>query len=222
MPTLRLAAYNVHGFRSGTRRVAEALADVAPDVLLLNETGYAGLALGRFARRAGMQVASGLHGVRRIPNAVLARPPWRIVEARTLRFRRLHRTVRRGAVVAVVGRAGARVAAVAVHLGLSSEERREHVRALSDHLAGRAPVVVGGDLNEEPDGDAARWLADRLWDAFAVSGEGRAETFPSAAPRARIDYLFVSGGVRVERAWVGSGAGGASDHLPVFAEVSID
>jgi endonuclease/exonuclease/phosphatase family metal-dependent hydrolase len=215
-------AFNVHAFRAGTRRVAETLQEPRPDVLLLNETGYLGWALARFARRMGMSVASGLHGLRRIPNAVLVRPPWRIVEVRVLRFPRPHRTVRRGAVVATLGRAGIRLTAASVHLGLSAEERRRDARILTDALAGREPLILGGDLNEERDGEAAAWIAERYWDAFERAGDGEGFTFPASAPRARIDFLFVSDGIRIERARVGGTALTASDHLPIVADLEID
>jgi endonuclease/exonuclease/phosphatase family metal-dependent hydrolase len=222
VPRLRAAAYNVHGFRAGTRRVAAALQEEGPDLLFLNETGYLGWALARFARRMGMSVASGLHGLRRIPNAVLVRPPWRIVDVDVLRFPRPHRTVRRGAVVATLGRPGARLSAASVYLGLSAEERRRDARILTDALAGREPVLLGGDLNEERDGDAAAWIAERYWDAFERAGDGDGFTFPASAPRARIDFLFASDGIRIERVWVGGAARTASDHLPIVADLEIE
>ncbi|HWC31738.1 MAG TPA: endonuclease/exonuclease/phosphatase family protein [Actinomycetota bacterium] len=219
MARIRVAAYNVQMLRAGTRRVAAALADVRPDVLILNETGYVGLKLRRFARRLGMRRSSGLHGIRRIPNAVFVRAPWRIVGSRTLRFPRLHRTVRRGAVVSEVARAGARLWVVAVHLGLAADERRRHAEVLTDDLAGVRPVVIGGDLNEDPSGAAATWIRSRYWDAFGDVLAGEAPTFPSHSARARIDYVFVSDAINVERAWVHVAAGDASDPLPVFADL---
>jgi endonuclease/exonuclease/phosphatase family metal-dependent hydrolase len=149
------------------------------------------------------------------------RPPWRIVERRLHVFELSTKALRRGALFGVVGRAGARVEVVSVHLGLVDPERVRHARELSDLLAAsRQWVIVGGDLNEGPDAPAASWMAERYWDAFATAGTGEGSTFPSGAPRARIDYLFVSDGVRVERAWVG-GNPRASDHLPVLADVVI-
>jgi endonuclease/exonuclease/phosphatase family metal-dependent hydrolase len=225
MPRLRVATYNVHGFRAGTRQIAEAMAAESPDVLLLNETRYLGVRLRRFAKRMGMRVASGTGLFRRtrIPNAVLTRPPWRVVRHEVVALPHQGRTVRRGAVVAVVGRAGLRLVAAAVHLGLSETERAEHARILTDLLAGRREaVILGGDLNEEEDGRAASWVAGRYWDAFAAAGDGSPHTFPGADPRARIDYLFVSDGVTVSRAWVGKEPFGTlSDHLPVFADLEI-
>src|SRR5919109_5084395 len=194
---LRVMVWNVHGFRAGTKPIAAAVTDAGPDLVLLNETRYLGVHLRRFARHAGLEGASGTGLWRPIPNAVLARRPWRVVDAGKVVFRRARRTIRRGVVLTVVGRAGTRATAGAVHLGLSSEERAEHARELTDLLAGREPVILGGDLNEAANEPAARWIGGRLWDAARDAGR----TFPSWEPRARIDYLFVSDGISVERAW---------------------
>jgi endonuclease/exonuclease/phosphatase family metal-dependent hydrolase len=216
---LRVMVWNVHGFRAGTKRIAAAVNDAAPDLLFLNETRYLGFHLRRFARRAGLEGASGTGVWRPVPNAVLARRPWRVVDAGKIVFPRTRRTLRRGIVLTIVGRAGTRASAGAVHLGLSGEERVEHVRGLTDLLAGREPVLLGGDLNEGPDEPAARWIADRYWDVARDAGP----TFPAWEPRARIDYLFVSEGVRVERAWAGGERfAGLSDHLPVLADLELD
>ena len=228
MSRLRVLVYNVHGFRSGVRRVTGAVSDQAPDVALLNETGGR-LQLWWFARKMGMKVAA--HGLRMfggVANAVLLRPPWRAVHAQVVRFSPTGRLRRRGAVVARVRRAGVPITVVCVHLGLSDEERLRHAREVTDVLAGTPPpVVLGGDLNEDPTGGAAGWIADRLWDAWVRTAAGETETsgqtFPAREPRARIDFVFVSDRVRVERCWVAAspGAAEASDHLPVLADVVV-
>jgi endonuclease/exonuclease/phosphatase family metal-dependent hydrolase len=60
-------------------------------------------------------------------------------------------------------------------------------------------------------------------DAFNRSGVGSGATWPSAAPERRIDYIFLSDVlagslVRCAR-WDGPVVRGASDHLPVLAEI---
>lgn len=216
---LRVMVWNVHGFRAGTRPIATAVTDAAPDIVLLNETRYLGFHLRRFARKAGLEGVSGTGLWRPIPNAVLARRPWRVVDAGKIVFRPTRRTIRRGVVLTVIGRAGSRATAAAVHLGLSGKERAEHARELTDLLAGREPVILGGDLNEAANEPAAMWIGDRYWDAASAAGR----TFPSWEPRARIDYLFVSDGISVARAWVGGARfAGLSDHLPVLADVELE
>jgi endonuclease/exonuclease/phosphatase family metal-dependent hydrolase len=223
MATLRVAAYNVHGFRGGTGAIAEALGEDPPDVLLLNEVGILGVRLRRFRRRMGMVRASGLGGIRPVRNAVLVRRPWRLVGKHVERFPR-HGGVQRGVVFALARRAGLRVTLASLHLGLSGREREDHARHLTDLLAGVPhPLVLGGDLNEGPEGAAALWIAERYWVAFGRSGEGEGHSFPAGGPRARIDYVFVSEGITVERAWVGGDDDrmAPSDHLPVFVHLSV-
>jgi endonuclease/exonuclease/phosphatase family metal-dependent hydrolase len=216
---LRAMAYNVHGFGTGTAEMAAAVAVEQPDVLLLNETGNLGFRLRRFARRVEMQWAAGTGFLRPVPNAVLVRSPWRLIRHEVVIFPRSRKTVRRGMVVAVAGRAGQRLGLAALHLGLSGRERVEQARLLTDLLAGRQPMILGGDLNEEPDAPAASWIRERYWD---TAGEEANLTFPGLDPRARIDYLFVSEGIAVERAWVGGESFvRLSDHLPVLADLTI-
>jgi endonuclease/exonuclease/phosphatase family metal-dependent hydrolase len=216
---LRVVVWNVHGFRAGTRPIEDAIRTFDADLLILNETRYLGFRLRRLAGRLGMARADGTGFFRPIPNAVLVRPPWRIVEAEKVVFPRTRRTIRRGTVLATVGRAGRRLLVAAVHLGLSGPERAEHARVLTDLVVGRGAVILGGDLNEGPDGPAASWIAERYWDACAP---GCGATFPSAAPRARIDYLFVSEGVAAKGVTIGTPEWAPlSDHLPVLAEVEV-
>lgn len=219
----RVVVYNVHGFRSGVADVAAVVHALEPDLLLLNETGGR-LALRRLSRALGMELASDPWSPlrRRIKNAVLARPPWRIVGHRLHRFGDVRRPLNpRGALVAQVGRTGRRVWVLAIHLGLHPLERLHAAEELADLARGlEGPVLIGGDCNELPGGRAVSFLADRFWDAWA--GEG-GETFPAEDPSSRIDYLFVSEELRVERAVVprDERAGRASDHLPLATDLAI-
>ena len=165
-------------------------------------------------------------------DAVLARPPWRIVAHRQHRFAGSARFYPRGALIAQVGRAGRRAWAISTHLGLTPTERNAHVHELTDlsaELSG-GPVVIGGDLNATPEERAVRWLSDRYRDVWATASEagGRGEaadagaTFPARDPSARIDFLFASAGLRVVSARVAASAGEASDHLPVATELEVE
>jgi endonuclease/exonuclease/phosphatase family metal-dependent hydrolase len=217
---LRVMTWNVHGFRAGTKAIADAVRGEEADVLILNETGYLGFRLRSFSRRLGMEGSTGATLRWRIPNAVLAKPPWRVVRGQVAVLPRKGRTLRRGAVLAQLGRTGQRLWVVGVHLGLSGQERVAHARVLTDLLAGRHPTILGGDLNEDQSGGAARWISSRYWDAATELPD--AATFPAKEPRARIDYLFVSEGIRVERVWTGDQRyTKLSDHLPVLADVRL-
>jgi endonuclease/exonuclease/phosphatase family metal-dependent hydrolase len=222
---LRVIAYNIHGSRAGVDRVARVVARFEPDLLLLNETGGR-WRLRRLARALEMQAArdpwSPLR--RRVKDAVLVRAPWRLGEHRLVRFTRPERWLPRGAIVATVRREGLELTAVATHLGLRPAERVRHARELVEVIDRAGGVVVaGGDLNEGPDGRAFGMLAGRLWDVWLLGGDADGATFPAAGPTARIDAVFVSEGIRVERALVPTdpATGAASDHLPVVAELTL-
>lgn len=227
---LRVATYNVRGFRDGVEQVAEVVERLAPDVLLVQESGPR-RSLRRFAAGVGMEVAADPLSPlrRRAKDAILVHPPWRIVTHRQHRFAGSAWLYPRAALVAQVGRAGRRVWAVSIHLGLKPTERNAHVHELTDLCAGLAggPVVIGGDLNAMPDERSVRWLADRYWDVWAAVPRPHAtdrggDTFPALDPTARIDYLFASAGLRVTSASVPGAAAEASDHLPVLAELEVE
>lgn len=227
MSRLRVLVYNLHQLRAGVGPVAHVIGRLEPDVALLAETGPR-WRLRRLGRVLGMQVARDPWSParRRVRNAVLARPPWQVLDHRLHRFADVRRRWNpRGALVAEVsGPDGARLSVCAIHLGPHPLERRHAVRELLALELGSL-VIIGGDLNELPDGRAVAELSRRLVDAWAVAGDGSGQTFPSRAPTARIDYLFVSPEIRVERALVPAllpEARRASDHLPLLAELSLE
>jgi endonuclease/exonuclease/phosphatase family metal-dependent hydrolase len=223
---LRVLVYNVRGFRAGADRVAAAVADRGPDLALVQECG-SGRRLRTFARAMGMEAFSIplFPFLRQVRNAVLVRHPWRIISSRLHPFDRSARFYPRGALVAVVGRAGYRISAFSVHLGLTPGERNRHARELADlALAIDHPVLIGGDFNEGPNGKAVSWIADRFWDAWPPAGSAASGTFPSADPTARIDDLFVSEHFAVNRAMVLDTVEtrAASDHLPLLADLELE
>ena len=220
---LRLLTYNVRSFRGGVEAAKRAVEDVPPDVALLQECGSR-RAVGRFAASLGMETASTHRPFNRVRNAVAYSPALSLLGSEMRDLSRESGSMRRGFVAARLGGTGMRLTAVSVHLGLMPGERQRHARELTGLVAGlEGHVVVGVDLNESPEGPSARWIAQRLFDAFAVAGEGDGATFPAREPTARIDYLFVSEGVRPIRAWVPGGdvVEKASDHRPVMLEVDI-
>ena len=221
-----MLVYNVRGFRSGADRVATAVTDHAPDVAMVQECGSR-RRLRRFARALEMEAVSTRLWplLRQVRNTVLVRPPWRVVSFRLHRFERSAPFHPRGALIAVVGRAGYRMSALSVHLGLTPGERIRHAHELTDLARGiDHPVLIGGDLNEGADGKAASWIADRFWDAWARSGSGPGQTFPTGDPTARIDYLFASEQFAITRAAVldTPGTRHASDHLPLLVDLELD
>ncbi len=223
--SLRVVAYNVRGFRAGVARVGEAVRALDADVLLLQETGGR-LALRRFARAVGMEAAADPPSPfrRRVEDAVLARGPWRIGARRLERFPGSDPWYPRGALLARLLGPDGGLWAASVHLGLHPAERRRHAGFLRRVvLALDGPVVVGGDLNEGPEGRAAALLREVLVDAWEAAGGGPGETFPARAPSARIDHVYVGPGVRVRSARVPDEPVflEASDHRPVVVDLEV-
>ena len=222
---LRVLVYNVHGFQNGLGGVALVVEHVRPDVALLNETGSR-RSLRCFAKRVHMQAASDPWSplARRVKDAVLVRSPWRILEHRQHRFAGTDRMYPRGILLAHVGGVDERAWVASMHLGLRPVDRLANAKEVAARVRALGePVVIGGDCNELPDGRAIGLLSERFWDAWLLGGDVAGETFPARDPTARIDYLFVSEGVRVERVFVPGGelVRTSSDHRPVIAELTL-
>ena len=222
---VRVVVYNVRGFRDGSERLVRLVGHFRPDVLLVNETGGR-WRVRRFAKALGMDLAADPWSPlrRRVKDAVLVRPPWGIAARRQHRFEGGPWLSPRGALVASLAHGDARLCAISTHLGLHPRERLAHARALAALVEGvDAPIVAGGDLNERPDGRAVGFLSERFRDAWLLGGDAEGETFPAEEPTARIDYLFVSDGIVVERVLVppGPDAREASDHRPLVAELTL-
>ncbi len=116
----------------------------------------------------------------------------------------------------------------------SSEDRiaqATEINAILQHYDG-LPVLLTGDLNAEPGSEPMRILGDRWTDAWA--GKEKGFTFPSDAPRKRIDYLLYRPenrwsviqtyrGIDIQQAdttWR-TLLNLASDHLPLMAEFEL-
>ncbi len=119
------------------------------------------------------------------------------------------------------------------HVG--AEARAASVRLILERIkalnTAEDPVVLTGDLNLEPTTEPILWLSERLADTRHAAAElvfGPEGTFNGfqfdRAPTRRIDYVFVSPGVRVSRYAVLSDSKELrypSDHLPVWAEIYL-
>ncbi len=220
---LRVATYNVRSFRAGMRTVAEVLGPLRPDLVLVQEAALRPM-LRRFAAHLEMGSVSSHRLFHRVRNAVLYRAPWRVTGFEVVDFPPQARLYRRGFIAAHLVLGQVRLTALCTHLGLAPRERLRHAREITRFLGrARGHAILAGDLNEGPEGEATRWIAARLRDAFASAGEGGGETLPARAPTARIDFIFSSDGLTPVRAWVPDGekARSASDHLPVVADFEV-
>ena len=217
---VRVLCWNVHGFRAGVGEATDVVTKLAPDVLLLQETGPRGSLAGFVSAldlRVSVDPAAAFR--RRVCNAVAARKPWTIEATHHVRFPAGSWWHPRGAAVADLGLGPARLRVISTHLGLDPVERNRHARDLLvevDRYNG--PSVVGGDLNAHPHQYAAVLLAERLHDAWEPA-IGTGHTYPAGSPEARIDYVFVTGQLTVRDTDVIETD--ASDHLPILAELEL-
>jgi endonuclease/exonuclease/phosphatase family metal-dependent hydrolase len=114
------------------------------------------------------------------------------------------------------------------------EARRQSGKLMVEkikQIAGTMPVVFVGDLNSTPDTEQVQTLQTFLQDAFRVSAAppygpaGTFNGFKADAPlENRIDYVFVSKGIRVLKYGVLTDQlqqRYPSDHLPVVAKIVI-
>ena len=137
----------------------------------------------------------------------------------SLRVARFQR--QRGYAVSQVGPPGhRRVRVVSLHLGLDPAERASHLETVLASVPGQGPLVVAGDLNEGPQGQAWMTLAGRLG---VVTDD--APTFPASNPHHRIDAIFASPALTVVRsgplALDAGDLAAASDHLPVWVDLDV-
>ncbi|MPN07958.1 hypothetical protein SDC9_155233 [bioreactor metagenome] len=110
------------------------------------------------------------------------------------------------------------------HFGYQSPaEAKNGIKLLKSLTAQvQVPFVFMGDLNNTPDSPALAPLFDMLDDTIKLAGAAAAQkpSFPSDNPKEKIDYIFVSHGLRCVNADIPLDAI-ASDHLPHIAEIEI-
>jgi endonuclease/exonuclease/phosphatase family metal-dependent hydrolase len=114
------------------------------------------------------------------------------------------------------------------HLGLTMRERRfQRDRLLSDAILLNQdlhhPVVLMGDFNDTPFSVIHSRLRRHYQDTYRAIGRRWGPTFRAGVIPLRLDYIYVSRGVRVLDCSVRRDrlARVASDHLPVLATVEI-
>lgn len=227
--TFRVMTYNVHSARGGL--AARAIRACAPDVVCVQEAPrflrWRSLRA-RLAEESGLVVVTDDHGS---GVAVLGSLRTQVVEQATVRLSWVRGLHHRALAVAVLDLAcGGRITAASMHLDLATAARRIHIGEVFAHLdrvATRhgAPVVLAGDVNEEPGGPTWERLDGRLRDAFASSPRGDGGTFPARRPRSRIDAIFVDPAIAVGCCGVPRVEGlrwpDVSDHRPVIAELTL-
>jgi len=224
---LRVLTYNIQFGRGNDRRIdidriARMVASFDPDILALQEVDVNRARSGNIdqaatlAARLGLELAFGAtidRGRERFGNATLTRLPIRGVRVVPLPRHEHPRATPRAALVTQLAWGPVELAMINAHLSVLFRERPAQAAALARELdAGHA--VVCGDWNCTPLSPAFRTIRRRL-DAHASH-----RSFPSRLPIVPIDHIGVRGALRIVRSGTWRGPlPGASDHLPVFAEL---
>lgn len=240
----RILTYNVHRCvgtdrRLDVGRVAEVIAQLAPDIVALQE-----LDVGR-ARTGGVdqahQIAARLkmgfhfHPALRVEeelygDAILTSLPERIVQTGPLPgYSPIPQLEPRGALWVAVEVAGRPVQVLNTHLGLVPKEQQLQAAALAGpawlgHPMRKGPTILLGDFNATGSSVVYRTLSAKLAAARRLAPlASPTSTFPSALPVLRIDHIFVSPEIVVEDVFVPFGplARVASDHLPLVMDFRV-
>ncbi|WP_246266501.1 endonuclease/exonuclease/phosphatase family protein [Nonomuraea typhae] len=226
---MRVGTYNVRGLKDSVPALVRVITAMRADVLCVQEAPrllYWRARRRSLAEAAGLRVAAGgrLGGV-----SVFVAPRVRVLHAEHHVLKIFLGLEIRGVAIAVVECDGTRLAVASLHLDLDAGARARHAAeamTLLERAAARfgAVPVIAGDINEQSDAPAWRYLAGRLHDAYGHAPVGDGMTFTAREPRKRIDALFTGPGLAV------LGCGGvaaaredlvaATDHLPVVAELA--
>jgi endonuclease/exonuclease/phosphatase family metal-dependent hydrolase len=229
VPIVRVVTYNVRSLRDDQAALFAVVRDCRPDVVLVQEAPRHLRWRARcaaLARECGLLYVAG--GRTAGGNLLLSGHRVSVHGTVERRIPQRPRDPIRGIVAATLGVGRWRFGAVGVHLGLAAAARAREVDEVLGVVRdlGDLPVVVGGDLNETPDGPSwAALLAAGFYDPGEVAAT---PTFPARAPSTRIDALLVPRtGVAVKEHRVPDGPGPAdqlaraSDHLPLLAELDF-
>ena len=230
---LKVASYNIHkGIGTDRRRnpgrIIDVLNEIDADIIALQEADR------RFGARAAaipekllemhsdycaipldVQTDSmGWHG-----NALLVRKSATVVENDIMHIPCLEP---RGAIMGHFEIDGQQLAVFGMHLDLSGLWRRRQAAAivkLAQQKELDVPVVLMGDLNEW---SAAGGCLKDFSRAFEMVDCGR--SFHSRSPIATLDRIMHSSAINARAAGVhdSPSARKASDHLPVWAEITVD
>jgi len=237
----RLVTYNIHKGIGGTdrryrlERIVEALRHCEPDVVFLQEVDDGvprshhdcqvkmlaeAVGLKHFAYQRNVRLKKGHYG-----NAILSRFPLSNISNvdLTLRFKKRRRALLAHCRISS-GRHRRTMSVINVHLGLAGLERQLQLRKLLSHhsykeLAGRSPVVIGGDYN-----DVWGNLGKRTFGAAGFKSVGKKVlTFPAVLPIRPLDRIYYRDLKLTHHAFASrtQNARRASDHLPLVADLEF-
>jgi endonuclease/exonuclease/phosphatase family metal-dependent hydrolase len=219
MVPLRVVTYNVHGLKNDRAALVGLVRELEPDAVIVQEAPRRFRWRHKCAALAndfGMVVAAG--GLPSLGNLLLVSLRLRVHETWCLRYPLTPGRHLRGAAFADCSVRGGRFTLSGSHLATDPVERPAQAARWKQELSRLdGPVIAAGDLNEGPGGGAWRTVADGLITADSPA------TFPATLPRLRLDAIFVTPDVTVDKYDVvdTDRARRASDHLPVVADLLL-
>ena len=223
---LRIVSYNVRSLRDDRAAVVRTLRMLDPDIACIQETPSLlrwRSKCAALAREAGLLYVGG----GRVTGGVALLSALRVDVSETTEYN-LSRTpgrFGRGCVAARISVGPESCVVASFHLGLDAGERARHWRELAGLIDryGDAVAVIGGDVNERPDGPVWNEISKDFVDPAGSIG-GNDPTFPAWRAVDRIDGVFVRGPARVMSYQVIDDADTqvASDHLPVVADIDVN
>lgn len=229
---VRIMTYNLHnGFNTDGYLDMEAVAQVIennnPDIIALQEISRGWVISGRIdmltwlSQRLNMPYVSGPTADPLWGNAILSRYP--IVEYENYDLPPRDLFILRGFTSVVIDLGGGNnlqvIATHFHHLEGDSDIRRMQSTAIVDFWNGADRTVILGDFNAEPGAPEIDMLRQAgLVDALADMESAQAYTYHSANLYRRIDYIWVSPDLEVQKVHVPFS--NASDHLPVIAVIN--
>lgn len=114
---------------------------------------------------------------------------------------------------------GKDVCVLVCHMGLENSERVNAVSTLCKIIDDcEIPIILMGDFNTTPENEVLKPLHNRLNDTDLIADNYGAFTYPSYAPKKKIDYIFYKG---LACKNVTTVAEIVSDHFPIIAEFSV-
>ena len=234
--TIRVMTYNIHvgvgmDKKLDLARIAKVINDQKPDLVGLQEVDrgvertqrideiaeLAKLTKMDYAFAFNLKYQGGQYGV-----AILSR--YRILATDHRLYKNLREAERRGFIRAEVKVGAEVVNFVTTHLDYQYADGRafETEQLLAGLKDVKGPLIVVGDFNDVPSGEAYRLMRDQFGDAWS-SSQPTADGFsyPADKPAKRIDYIFPRSAdqIRTQRAWVVETL--ASDHVPVVADLEV-
>lgn len=120
----------------------------------------------------------------------------------------------------VISADGTQIMILVCHMGLMKSERKNAVKAICKIIDSTdMPCILLGDFNTEPDDEMLSPIYARMTDTAKADKLKNEPTYPSFAPKSKIDYIFFRGLKLINTETINEVV---SDHLPIIAEFGFN